>query len=725
MTATKPAAVPERLRPFLALGYDIEEWSGQEAVGTCIFCGKQGKMYVNSMTGQWKCMAGHCGLTGNEYTLMTMYYNAFLDLSEDAPWEALSEDRGLPVEVLQASGIAYNGEAWLLPIQSIDGSTVNLRFYKPGEKLKGLPTMAASMYGAEKLKVNVDSPVFVCEGEWDAIAMQWILDRDEYEGIAVGIPGASVFKTQWADWLTNRTLVVCYDKDIDGIKGAKRVATACAPRGCTISWVAWPESIPDHYDIRDLAKDGATFDLIQEMIKPWSDPDTAASATTLVPTTPQKALKDKSRPSLEEVIRTYRKWLYMTEDMVDMVRLCYAVVISQQIPGDPLWMHMAGPPGSGKTAILLSLRTLSRCHFASTITPHTLVSGFSLQGGADPSLLPQLGGKTFVLKDFTEVLQMPPITKADVYSVLRGAYDGEVTKPFGNGIVRQYRCYFNMLSGVTQDIFAESGASLGERFLIFHVIRGVGFTSDDAILAAISNVGEDEKMKAELESIASSFLEVEVTAADREAVSLPIEIARKVVALAQFVSMLRASVAKDQRSGIVMHRPQHEVGTRLAKQFSKLLQGLALCHYPKGITDDDYRLLARVAMDSCIGFNLDIVRALWESDRQTVQELSEKCTIPISTLNERLKDLGMLGVLCRERVDGSMGRGVGQPPIHWYLTDVVKKHWRGAGLDVADVFSMTAASAEAKRDANLAPGTRKMRVKRSSTMSKPIPERAL
>jgi hypothetical protein len=725
------------LRPYARMGFDPTGWSGQEAYGACIFCGKEGKLYVNSETGQYRCMAGGCGREGNIHTAMDEWYRLWLeDGQSNGPWASLSEARGLPVEVLKGAGLVWIGSEWLLPIRGKTGAIANLRFYNPLEerpKFKGLPERGAHLWGGEKVEDGDKRTLFICEGEWDGMALEYMLSRDGQEGVVLGVPGSNIWKNDWSEWLMRRKIVMCYDHDADGLKGTRRVVGSLLAMGCNLKWVDWPIEMPDKYDIRDFVADGATYKLLMEMVKPWKDPDTAVSKSGAggingrgkskrqgassgegqgkdggEDAPERRRLDDPSRPTMDQVVERYREWLHMGDDMVDMLRLAYAVVLSQFVGDDPLWVHLAGPPGSGKTAILMSLMGLSRVHFASTITAHSLVSGFQVSGGGDPSLIPQLHGKTFVLKDWTEVTEMPPAVKAEVYSIFRGAFDGTVEKPFGNGVVRKYTSKFNMVTGVTQSIFAEMGASLGERFLIYHVIKGVGWSAREAVMAAITNSGRGDEKRQALEDTATAFLEVDVE--PEEIPDIPQEMAVRIAALSELTSMLRANVAKDYRSGNVTYRPQHEVGTRLGIQLAKLMKGLALCRTPVEMHPDDLRLVARVAMDSCIGFNLDVVRSLWERDGQTTAELAEACAIPSTTLAERLRDMVMLGIIRKERTDIVAGRG--QPPILHHLTPVVRELWEEAGLTDPSFSQEVATLAYAKQSQNLEPGTRKVRVRR-------------
>ena len=296
----------------------------------------------------------------------------------------------------------------------------------------------------------------------------------------------------------------------------------------------------------------------------------------------------------------------MTPDMTLALKLIYATVLTNDLQGEPLWIHVVGPPGCGKTELLQSTEFCSQTVIVSRITQNALVSGW--KAAEDPSLLPKLLGRVFILKDFTEVLSMPAAAKDDIYSTLRGAYDGYVCKPFGHGVVREYHGTFSMLTGVTHEIYAEQGASLGERFLKYHLMRGVGTNVDDLIRNAVRNVGIETDMHTALSGAAKAFLDVRVSSEDVPA--LETDLIERIVQLCQVVAMLRANVGKDFQERVI-HRPDHEIGTRLAKQFAKLIVGMALLRGGNGrpayVDETDYEVLKRIARDTCIGYNLSLI----------------------------------------------------------------------------------------------------------------------
>jgi DNA-binding HxlR family transcriptional regulator len=185
-------------------------------------------------------------------------------------------------------------------------------------------------------------------------------------------------------------------------------------------------------------------------------------------------------------------------------------------------------------------------------------------------------------------------------------------------------------------------------------------------------------MKEALTGAASSFLQYRIP---KEMVPpLTREIRLRIAALSQLVSMLRASVEKDYYRDILMYRPRHEVGTRLAKQLAKLAQCLALLGNPPVIDEEVMRIVTHTAFSSCAAWNMEILKQLVEEDGQTSQELSKSADIPRSTLVDQLSQLVLVGVLFKRAVPCPTIQGA--PTIQYWISPLFRKHWENSGLPI-------------------------------------------
>jgi len=533
-----------------------------------------------------------------------------------------------------------------------------------------------------------------CEGEWDTIALEYLLSKESVEAIVVGTPGANTWKASWNKCFSGKEVTICYDVGSEGEKGTEKVyhnLKDIVSKSSPIKYINWSKKgdLPDGYDVRDHIKQGGTYEqFIQLEEKYTSIPVKEEQKQTEIENTPtlQEVQQSKSlsakRPTFEKVLKAYRKYLFMDKDMENGLRIMFATCLTVGIKGDPLWVHTIGPPGSGKTALLMSLSKVKIVVSKSSITRNVLVSGMNVH--PDPSLIPRLNGKLFVFKDFTELLGMRSDDKEFIFSTLRGVYDGTLEKDHGNGTQRDFKSHFNMLTGVTQKIFTENRSIMGERFLLYHMVKGTDYDSRNPVMAAIDSVGSEVPIHEELVGIAAEYLDVRVSKEDIPVI--PQHYKEKIYSLACLTSLLRATVERLSKvDRKLMLRPQQEMPTRIAKQLTKLLMGLSLLNTPIQYTQEDIALVTRVALDSCVAFNLETVSSLIQKPGQTLVDLAIDSNIPHSTLRDHIEDLVELGVIryvAGETTSDFQGRG--RKPHTYYVTPKMEKIWKDASLERKD-----------------------------------------
>jgi len=380
-----------------------------------------------------------------------------------------------------------------IPCSSDTGTRRNRRRYRQpkGGPLYTITGCGTHIWNRQKIE-DIDKHkgvLWVCEGEWDGIILEWLLKSAGRSGdIVIAFPGASTIDKEWLPLFVGKNIIICYDNDNAGDKGAWKCYEKINKLARKMRFLNWTSTTPKGYDVKDLIvsmkKDTPPRKIYSHILKlcesrpkhDFSDNEGGSGAGR------KGAVVEKNKAyiieeedlntdiTLDEVIEIFKKNIYMDEDMILALKLIIATTLSIEIMHDPLWLYIVGPPGAGKTLLLQSLQGSEKCVFRSSLTTHCLVSGWQGEGGADISLLPKLVGRTFVLKDFTEILSMPITSQEEIYSTLRGAYDGDLIKTFGNGVERTYvDCYFSMLAGVTNAVHGHSQAELGERFLKFQL----------------------------------------------------------------------------------------------------------------------------------------------------------------------------------------------------------------------------------------------------------------
>ena len=361
------------------------------------------------------------------------------------------------------------------------------------------------------------------------------------------------------------------------------------------------------------------------------------------------------RVTIDEVVEKFSSWLYIEDPAVVTVPL--AVVTANLMPGDPLWVFMIAPSSSGKSEALRALSPskdadaptpvlAEMVYSLSTLSPHALISGRIPKAGEDePSLLPQLDGKTLVIKDFTSILSGRDETRRVIFSQLRDAFDGYSEKAFSGGI-KSFKSRFGILAGVTPaiDRFRAVEQELGERFVKFRV-RGVVDRTMPGRKALLQSKREPE-MRQELNLIVERFFTG--LPMGREII-IPKAIEEKLLGLASVVSVARSAVARDRWNETILYRPEPELSPRLVKQLLKLGLGLAAVAGKFEVGEEEFALVRRVGFDSLPAREFDILTWLWRAGEAGLSSssLSEASGYPTPTCSLVCENFRLLGIVNR------------------------------------------------------------------------------
>ncbi len=253
-------------RVFRCFGVEFHaSGSGQARAEECPFCGGT-KFYVDVKTGQYKCQSGSCGKSGNAMTFINWVHETFLGETTDADYHRLRDTRELPLQTLKRHELAWYGAkgCWLIPYKSETGKVQNVTRYwmESGRKI-ALPVLPLRLYGLDKLSSDGERLLFLCEGPFDAIALDQHLrsnkTRTRFDILAV--PSATVFNREWLKYLRDRTVRLVYDNDKAAQDGQERVAKLVGDEkvDCRLSALNWPPSYPEKCDISDLVRGGANI----------------------------------------------------------------------------------------------------------------------------------------------------------------------------------------------------------------------------------------------------------------------------------------------------------------------------------------------------------------------------------------------------------------------------------------------------------------------------------
>jgi DNA-binding transcriptional ArsR family regulator len=122
------------------------------------------------------------------------------------------------------------------------------------------------------------------------------------------------------------------------------------------------------------------------------------------------------------------------------------------------------------------------------------------------------------------------------------------------------------------------------------------------------------------------------------------------------VALARANVERD-RDKEITYRPRAELGVRLAKQLMKLTVSLCMVFQIEEPNDRVKRIIRKVALDTAIGFNLEIMLAIAHSSGGglTREELTTKMNISSSKLIRHVSNLKELGIVREAKQKTTVG----------------------------------------------------------------------
>lgn len=679
------------LKPFRAHGVVFSGQTGNQAYGMCPFTDKPDKFYVNVENGLWDSKTA--GYSGNLADFLERTQAVYRTLLTPQLLARLAAERGIPLEAFKPWDFGYDGTRYTLAVKDLNGRITDIRMFQLGKSFMSTAGCKVGLLGAEHLKKNTSGPVYLCEGEWDTITDCWALQKAGHPGTAVGVPGANTLKPMWASWLANRTVHTLYDHDDAGREAEVMVQKKLGTSAAKLTFVHWPDELPVGFDTRDWLTYGAIRkkDPAGSLVRLhglFRGETRAAIVALNAKRTTMVIGRKKSKkaiaavPTITDVHAAFHKWLLLNN--TDTVDVILAVALSERLKGDPVWMFVVGSAGSAKTAMLSAIQDFERIHSTSSITPHTLVSGASGPGGADPSLIPRIDGKVLVIKDFTVILGMHDMDKEEIFDILRDAFDGTCAKEFGNGIIRRYTSHFTVLAAVTPKIYAfsSSHAALGERFLKWTTGDNLNHDNETAIIGrAIDNSQHAEVMNDEIRRVTTAFLEDRWERAVDPAISPAMR--DRIINLARFAARLRGSVSREQyNQDILTSRPTAELGTRLGIQFAKFSRALAMVYGHTEVGEDEYRILRKIALDTVEQRIEDYVRWVYraskKSDTQwvTSKDLAEQAHYPLATVTRVMADLHQLHVM-QKRPGGAQNK------YAWSLSPYILECIEGAQLYAA------------------------------------------
>lgn len=672
--------LPKALQPFYWFGVEFNNKSGNQHIGTCLFCNKENHFFVNIDSGAWDCK--RCGKSGGIISFLKFFYEKIKQNSTDEYLKILSTKRGLPIRLLKQFGIVSDdGINFYLPIyvennDLTDVNKLNLQDKKP--KFKITPTRFQTIFNLQDLvnKERSQENIYITEGTFDAIALYWLFEKLKHRAIVIGLPGANTFKGDWTQYFLKRNVKTCLDNDDAGDNGTDKIKEILESVASSIKYLNWPREYKSGYDISDFVREWAlnkkdfkgAFDKLQLLIKthPRNAPETHLPAPS-----------NSSNISLASVLEEFKQVVEWNYDLETLTKVYLATILSVRSPGtkNPVWLFVVGPPGFGKTTILMSGQKSAYTYPLSNLSSAGLISGWN-KSKNDPSILAKVNNKCLILKDYTEIINKNEIEKRQILSILWGAFDGEASRDYGQGTIRRIKSKFSFIAGVTRKLYGEDQTAIGERFLRFNMrTEGINFDKqqETAMLNDIYGDSKSEKLSlAVAEYLGQNF----DFAPERIESLVPQWFRERIRPLARLLVHIRTPVERHPRysrmADVPICDPISESGNRLGIQLQKLAWSLAIIEKKDVIDLDIYSIIKRVAIDTIYGNTFKIMQELIRKRKGlTVEELSSSIRVQTFGTKNYLDDMIALNLLDREK----NGKG-----FNYYVKPEIKALWKESVL---------------------------------------------
>jgi hypothetical protein len=339
------------------------------------------------------------------------------------------------------------------------------------------------------------------------------------------------------------------------------------------------------------------------------------------------------------------KWFYKPD--FQAIRIVMGTIKAHYLnSGDPAWLFVVAPPGTGKTtSALMGACGLEQIITLGDFTENTFLSGFF--GHQSPGILEKLGtpsqaGRTFttsgnaifLAKDFTTVLSMRREKRAAILAQLREIHDGEFKRDFGTGDTKIWRGRITVIAAVTPalDKYYSIFSTLGERFLQVRWHR-----PDSAVAGerAIEQQGHEQDIRNEITAAIKRIFDKSTSTVP----TLPTDFPKRIASLAEIAALGRTHVDRNGYGNReIEFVPEPEANTRISKGLAAIARGLAALKGNKVVDEQDVQDAMRVGLDCLTGIRRNLFMLVAKG------EDTKTATTSTSVVRRELENMVALGL---------------------------------------------------------------------------------
>lgn len=324
---------------------------------------------------------------------------------------------------------------------------------------------------------------------------------------------------------------------------------------------------------------------------------------------------------------------------LEALRVVFAAVHAHYSEGDPVWLFVNGPAGSGKTSIAINcISGLPDVQIASDLTPRSFIAGKSQK-----SEYTLLNKKSIILafKDFTTIISKREDAQKEIVAILREVYDGQISYRTAEAN-NKWEGKATVIAAVTPAIERSWAIhrDLGERFgqVRWHNTK----RPTEAARMARAQLGHEKQVGALMRAMTIDVFE----SASQYPGELSFEQGTRIDAAATMIANLRRNVIRDSGSGRpIIDVPQAEEPTRLAKGLATLACHHAAIFSRERVNDEDIRIAMRSALDTIPAARLAIIQNMPSDMTISSRELREISELHRNAVAWHTDELEALNVL--------------------------------------------------------------------------------